>query len=225
MLYETNCLSKEGGEGKHSYKDLVSDFLLIFVGGSETTSRFLVMAIYYVCANEEVKAKLEEELKDINLEEIDYVSIAKYKYLEAVFMEVSRIYGPGNAIQYRECLRDNKIGDLLIKKGTLVNIGNMFNQFSPKYFDEPMKFKPERWFGEEAENLKKLPYVFLPYSAGKRNCIGQHFAILQDKLTLVYLLQNYELKMPPGYEMRITRNLIREPVVPLKLLMKKKNFE
>jgi len=41
------------------------------------------------------------------------------------------------------------------------------------YFDEPLKFKPER-FNRDLNTVKN--YTYFPFSLGARNCIGQNFA-------------------------------------------------
>ena len=48
----------------------------------------------------------------------------------------------------------------------------MFND--PKYFPNPEKFDISRW--ENSETKNDLSFAFIPFSAGPRNCIGQHMA-------------------------------------------------
>lgn len=58
--------------------------------------------------------------------------------------------------------------------------GPMIN---PKYWDDPDLFNPSR-FNSSNEN----PNVFIPFSSGPRNCIGQHMALMEVKLALVRIL-------------------------------------
>lgn len=60
----------------------------------------------------------------------------------------------------------------------------------PQYFSNPDEFNPDRFIAiDETTN----PYVFIPFSAGSRNCIGQKFALLEIKSTISKILRHYEL--------------------------------
>lgn len=53
-------------------------------------------------------------------------------------------------------------------------IGFLFSCSYPEYFDNPEEYNPDRWLPKEGVIgiEEKEPYVFIPFSAGKRNCVG-----------------------------------------------------
>lgn len=61
-----------------------------------------------------------------------------------------------------------------------------------KYFEEPEKFKPERFSGERSME-KQNSFTYIPFSAGPRNCIGQKFAFYEIKSIVSKILRNFEL--------------------------------
>ena len=116
--------------------------------------------------------------------------LREMRYLEACIKEALRIRPP-----VHEWFRSHPSGEYLNIKNkkyyiepstSLFNV-TYFIHMDPKHFDEPEKYKPERFLTEE----KRHPFSFIPFSAGARNCIGQKFAMTELKVVLSMLLRNF----------------------------------
>mmetsp|Transcript_12243 Transcript_12243/g.10548 ORF Transcript_12243/g.10548 Transcript_12243/m.10548 type:complete len:118 (-) Transcript_12243:145-498(-) len=103
-------------------------------------------------------------------------NLNKLNYMTAVFKECLRIASPAPLTLYRTAIKDVKLSDdFIIKKGTEVSTTFFSLNHSKEYHDEPEKFNPTRWLDPNSRTYKatqKNPFVFTPFSAGGRNCIG-----------------------------------------------------
>ena len=124
-------------------QSVVDDLATLYTAGTATTSRNLLMAIYYVFKNQSVKERLREDIQKYmgKSEGLTYDNIKKSTYLEAVMLETERIYSSANGIFFREAVRDHylMVGDdkYLIKKGTLVNPQNLTVQYNKDLYPDP----------------------------------------------------------------------------------------
>ncbi len=117
-------------------------------------------------------------------------------WLNGFIKEVQRLSGPVNTLVPRVATQDLLLLDLPVDRGTCVLPLFDFNHTSAKYYLDPFSIRPERWFNGETDLNE--PYTFVPFSAGSRNCIGQHLAMLEARLILIHFLTRftYGIKQP-----------------------------
>lgn len=80
------------------------------------------------------------------------------------------------------------VGDIPVKEGTAVNYIVRPTFYDENIFDEPLKFKPERWAEESQEKRNLLSVLF---ATGPRTCIGKNFALMDTKIVFIKFLQRY----------------------------------
>lgn len=76
-----------------------------------------------------------------------------------------------------------------------------------KYWDNPEKFIPER-FNQPLE----YPNAYIPFSSGPRNCIGQHMAMMEVRLTIVKILERYVLEEDGDASVVVNKGVITLPL-------------
>ena len=216
-------------EEHFSLLEMCSNINILFLAGTDTTGHLLGHLVYVLGKHPEVYKTLMEELgKNSNaIEKNDFDVIRNLEYLNAVIKEGLRYVTPASEAFGRVAIKDHKLGDLFIKKGTNIVLGMSLNSFDPSIFREPFVFRPERWVkGHEMfENAEeKNPYCYLPFSAGARNCIGQHMAILEAKIILAKFLIKFEFEMKVKEPITWVLRFVTEPKDPLiaKLTLRKK---
>lgn len=96
---------------------------------------------------------------------------------------------------------------------------NSYITRSEKYFKDPLKFMPSRW--EEGAEEKVHLYTSLPFGTGIRVCLGQRIAMQEIYLTLIKLVQNFEIHYlgeKPGFKIA----LIASPDIELKVSFRRR---
>ncbi|KAL4488682.1 hypothetical protein ABPG73_020381 [Tetrahymena malaccensis] len=202
-----------------SIDQLFQNFKTFYIAGMDTTGHLLGMTTYYVSQNKEIYAKLQSEI-DNNKDQSAH-GLSKLPYLNAVIKETLRFYGPGNILFDRIAIKDHELAGIPIKKGTLVTPYAMTMQRNAKYFTDPHSYNPSRWLEKQQNDLHT--YAYIPFSAGQRNCIGQHLALLESRIILNKFFQMFDFTCSQDYKLIMSYTFLSEPVnpLPLKLTLRK----
>ncbi|XP_008336093.1 cytochrome P450 4V2-like [Cynoglossus semilaevis] len=117
--------------------------------------------------------------------------LKKLKYLECVIKEALRLF-PSVPFFARTICEDCHIKGFKIPKGANAIIVTYALHRDPRYFPEPEEFRPERFLPENS--VGRPPYAYIPFSAGLRNCIGQRFALMEEKVVLSSILRKFTIQ-------------------------------
>ena len=103
-----------------------------------------------------------------------------------------RLYPPAWGVG-REAVRECEVGGYRVPRGTQVFVFPWVNHRDPRWFRDPLAFRPERW-GEES--VSKLPrYAYFPFGGGPRLCIGNYFATMEAVLVLSTIARRFRLRL------------------------------
>ncbi|KAK8761450.1 hypothetical protein V5799_027283 [Amblyomma americanum] len=84
------------------------------------------------------------------------------------------------------------VGGTTLPKGSIIQIAPYFLHRDPAVFPKPEEFHPERFFPENSKG--RHPYAYAPFSAGPRNCIGQRFALAEEKIVVANILRRFRVR-------------------------------
>uniref|UniRef100_A0AAY4BCA7 Cytochrome P450 3A n=1 Tax=Denticeps clupeoides TaxID=299321 RepID=A0AAY4BCA7_9TELE len=187
---EGNDTLKEYGQWRLSDHEILSQSMIFIFAGYETTSSTLSFLFYNLATNPDVMKKLQEEIDEVfpNKAPVQYDALMKMEYLDSVLNESLRLF-PVAARLERACKKTVEIHGVTIPKGMIVMVPTYVLHKDPDLWTDPESFKPERFSKENKESID--PYVYMPFGAGPRNCIGMRFALVVIKLAAVELLQRY----------------------------------
>ncbi len=188
--------SKDEDGSYMSDEQAIDEALTLFGAGHETTATALAWVWHLLALHPDIYEKVQEEVDTVLQGHTPtYADLAHLPYCLQVFKETMRLYPPAYAIS-RAPLHDVNIDGYKVRKGKdIVFVSPYTLHRRPDYFPEPEKFDPERF---TPENEKKLArYAYMPFGAGPRVCIGNHFAMMEGHLLLATLAQRVTFELVP----------------------------
>jgi cytochrome P450 family 4 subfamily V len=208
---------------------MINSLLFRIIKGHDTTAAAINFTCFMIASYPEVQQKLHEDLDRVFDNDYDRPctmdDLNELHYLECVIKETLRLY-PSVPIIAREVQEDFTyskfieiflaIVDYLINfyldgykilKGSSAVIFIYYIHRDPKHFSDPNRFDPDRFLPENS--VDRSPYAFIPFSAGSRNCIGQRFAMLEEKVMLSWILRRFRLRTSQSRdELKISHEII-----------------
>ncbi|EFX81320.1 hypothetical protein DAPPUDRAFT_50258 [Daphnia pulex] len=174
--------------------------------GHDTTACAAVWFLYCMGIHPDCQELAREELNDVFGDSDRPCTIedaSKLKYLECCIKETLRLYPSVPLIK-----RYNN-EDFVLSNGYKIPAGATYSVHifalhrNEEIFPDPLSFKPERFYSDQCSG--RHPFAFVPFSAGPRNCIGQKFALYEEKVIFSTLLRRF----------RFTYNTVKHgPVKP-----------
>lgn len=192
----TRLLQAHDGADQMSDKQLRDEILTLFVAGHETTAVSLCWSLYLLARHPNVYQQVQKDV-DALANEPTVADLPKLTSVLRVFKESLRMYPP-LPLYGRDTLEDIVVGGYEIPKGTPVVISPYATHHRPELWTNPDTFDPDR-FLPNAES-ERHRYAYIPFSAGPRICIGNHFALMEATLVLTTLLRNFEFSLESDAE-------------------------
>ncbi|KAM9385824.1 cytochrome P450 2J6-like [Pholidichthys leucotaenia] len=197
--YLNEIQTNKGQNGStFSEENLIVCVLDLFVAGSETTSTTLRWAFLYMAKYPEIQEKVQAEI-DREIGQSRPPSMedrAKLPYTDAVIHEVQRM---GNIVPLslpHVTNREVQLGGYTIPKGVEI-IPNLTSVlFDKNEWETPRTFNPKHFLSEEGKFVKRA--AFIPFSAGKRLCLGENLARMELFLFFTSFMQHFTFSMPAG---------------------------
>jgi enediyne biosynthesis protein E7 len=185
--------------------------------GTETTALTLAWSLYLLSMHPEALERIRAEAHAVcGTRDPQWQEVQQLGYTRMVIQETMRLFPPIWAL-IRIAAGDDEIEGHKIKAGDKVVILTYIAHHSPKYWDNPEAFDPERFAPERAK--KRVKYSYLPFAAGKRACIGGALSQIENTLALVQLLRRFtpEYVGPVPAKIHATVTLCPKGGLPFKI--------
>jgi len=179
--------------GAMSDAQLRDEVMTLFMAGHETIATAMSWTWMLLHQHPEVAARVRDEARDVlggRTAGLD--DLPRLVKTGQVIDEVMRLYPPAWIVE-RQALADDQLGPWRIPAGTIVAPAPWVMHRHPGLWEDPLRFDPERFAPERAEGRPK--HAYLPFGAGPRVCIGNHFALMEAKIILASLIQRFEIEV------------------------------
>nr|CAI5855026.1 unnamed protein product [Callosobruchus analis] len=162
-----------------------------FIGGHSAVGNLVMVTLAEIVNHPEVSQRIQEEVDRVTGGK-RYPCLADkpdMPYTEATIWETLRM--ASSPIVPHVASADTEIDGFAVPKDTMVFINNLELNMGEAYWSEPKKFMPERFISPAGKVVK--PAHFIPFSTGKRTCIGQRLVQCFSFLLIGSLFQNYDV--------------------------------
>jgi len=196
------------GRGLHR-DDVLLQLGGMYIAGHDTTGNTLAWTIHLLAEHPDAQEALQREVdeafggEDAPAPEELNAKLSGLKFLHGVLQEAMRLFPVAAGGPSREAREDLVVSGFCIPKGSDVGIP-LYAAFRDESqgWERPEAFLPSRWLQEDVPGSRG----FVPFSVGKRSCIGQSLAILEAKAVLALLALRFSFKTaePPRPQMGLT---------------------
>lgn len=178
----------EEGNGL-SVDELKDQILTLLFAGHETLTSAIASFCLFTAQHPPVLERIRAEQESFKQQDLTLESLKQMEYLEQVLKEVLRVVPPVGG-GFRQVIQTCEIGGYTIPKGysVLYQIGRTHQDST--IYPNPQQFDPDRFDVNRSE--KTIPFSYVPFGGGIRECIGKEFARLEMKIFAALLVQNYE---------------------------------
>jgi cytochrome P450 len=213
MLFLTD---PETGERAYTDEELWGDMNDIMAAGHQTQAATMTMALLYVSRDEKVKEKVEAEVALLKgrAPTFEDVSEGRLTYTQRVIKEVLRLHPPIHMFPRLASEADTMPTGHKVEPGDLILLSTWAMGRNPRVWEDPERFDPDRFTDARLETLARSQahpeasaedieravtmlksgrdFIYTPFGAGPRSCIGGLFSLLTVTAVVGSCVQKFD---------------------------------
>ncbi|XP_072167977.1 cytochrome P450 2J4-like [Diadema setosum] len=168
----------------------------LFLAGTETTTTTLKWSMIYMMENPDVQSKVQSELDlVVGRDRLPTLQDRKTSpYTNAVILECMRFSSVVPLGVAHKAAADTTLAGYHVPKGTVLYANIRHVLHDERCWDNPETFDPDRFLGPDGRVLK--PDDFVPFSTGRRVCLGEQLARMEIFLFFSSLLHQFTIRKP-----------------------------
>jgi cytochrome P450 len=176
--------------------ELRAEFFTLFFNGHEAATSALVWTCIELARHPEIEEQVRGEVERVLGDRPPAVEdLPGLRYLTQVFQESMRIHPPAPLLGRLALAADQMMGYDVPAGTNMLAVPYLLHRH-PAFWEEPERFWPERFSPEREQKIPRFLYV--PFGAGQRLCMGNNLALMEATLTLAMMVQRYRVSLVPG---------------------------
>ena len=201
----------ETGAG-FSRAQLLDEVTTMLVAAHETTSLALFWTLYLLSRAPREQERLADEASALELvpNQVE-PTLADLVFTRAVASESLRLYPPAAVIN-RWALKDDHADGIDIPRGAMVVISPWVLHHHSQFWEDPYAFDPSRFMPDAPAPSR---FVYLPFGAGPRICVGAQLAMAEIALVLAALLRDYRVACDDPHVPKPVSVIVTRPDRPI----------
>lgn len=194
-------------------RQIRDEIVTLLLTGHETTAVALTWSWYLLARHPEVEARLHAEVDALVGERTPtFEDMKRLVYTRQVVSEAMRLRPPVWAVS-RQAVREVEIGGHRFPRGATLVVCQYALHRDPAWWPDPERFLPERF----APGAPIERFAYLPFSAGSRGCIGEHFAWTEAILVLATVARRWRLQRVDDEPLGLRPSITLRPDRPLRM--------
>ncbi|XP_068827246.1 cytochrome P450 2D14-like isoform X3 [Capricornis sumatraensis] len=170
----------------------------LFSAGMVTTSTTLAWALLLMILHPDVQRRVQQEIDEVigKVRRPEMGDQALMPFTVAVVHEVQRFADIIPLGVPHMTSRDIEVQGFHVPKGTtlITNLSSVLKDET--LWEKPFRFHPEHFLDAQGRFVKQE--AFIPFSAGRRACLGEPLARMELFLFFTSLLQHFSFSVPAG---------------------------
>ncbi|TIC98894.1 Cytochrome P450-DIT2 [Colletotrichum higginsianum] len=204
--------------GQWDEKQLLDNLTVAFVAGQENPQLAMISSLYLLAKHPEAQEALRQEIISKGAKSAADLAKEDMPYLTSLIYECLRLFPPIGQLINRKAAETAVLGgDVVIPKGTYVGYHCYSTNRCPVAWGPTAnKFDPGRW-GCSSEAIqqnyrrRRARGEWISFHGGKRACLGEKFAMLEIRSTLIQLVSEFSFTLDPTW---IDRKTPAGPLYP-----------
>jgi cytochrome P450 len=171
--------------------DICNDLIAFIVAGHDTTATTIAYALWELGRHPEVQDRVAAEAAALGDRALEPDDVARLPYTVQVVHEALRLCPPV-PVAGRTAMQDIAVDGFRVEAASIVLVGIFGMHRDQALWDDALAFDPDRFGAANFATLNR--WQFIPFGAGTRSCIGDHFAMLELVLALGTIVRDVEIR-------------------------------